>query len=316
MTLPTIDFDGPWKSALETYLADFLAFFFPEAHADIDWSRGYVFLDKELQQVAPESEAGRQLADKLVQVWRRDGADAWVLVHIEVQSQEQREFARRMFTYHYRLFDRYQRQIVSLAVLGDERATWRPDSFAYALWGCELSPRFPIAKLVDYRAQWASLEGNANPFATVVMAHLVAQETRQDATGRAQAKLRLTRRLYGLGYSREQIVSLYRFLDWLLRLPADLDDQVWETIRQYEEEQHMTYITTAERVGIQRGRIEGLLDGIALALEIKFGTAGIDLMPEIRQIDDLTVIQAIYERIKSAATPAEVQQVYTPQSPS
>jgi hypothetical protein len=81
-------------------------------------------------------------------------------------------------------------------------------------------------------------------------------------------------------------------------------------------EKLMAYVTTAERVGIKKGRIEGLLDGIALALEIKFGPAGIDLMPEIRQIDDLTVIQAIYERIKSATTPAEVQQVYTPQSPS
>ena len=312
MTLPTIDFDGPWKSALESYLADFLAFFFPQAHAEIDWSRGYVFLDKELQQVAPESEVGRQLADKLVQVWRRDGTDAWVLVHIEIQSQEQREFARRMFMYHYRLFDRYQRQIVSLAVLGDERATWRPDSFGYALWGCELSLRFPIAKLIDYRTQLTSLEGNANPFATVVMAHLAAQETRQDGGRRAQAKLRLTRRLYGLGYSREQIVSLYRFLDWLLRLPPDLDRQVWRTIRQYEEEQQMTYITTAERIGIEQGRREGLLDGIALALEIKFGQVGVDLVPEIRQIDDLTLIQAIYERIKTATTADEIRQVYTP----
>ena len=36
---------------LERYLADFLAFFFPQAHAEIDWHRGYTFLDKELQQV-------------------------------------------------------------------------------------------------------------------------------------------------------------------------------------------------------------------------------------------------------------------------
>jgi hypothetical protein len=316
MTLPPIDFDGPWKSALETYLADFLAFFFPEAHAEIDWSRGYVFLDKELQQIAPESEAGRQLADKLVQVWRRDGTDAWVLVHIEVQSQEQREFARRMFTYHYRLFDRYQRQVVSLAVLGDERATWRPDSFGYALWGCELALRFPIAKLVDYRSEWASLEGNANPFATVVLAHLTAQETRQDAEGRAQAKVRLTRRLYSLGYSREQIVGLYRFLDWLLRLPAALDRQVWQTIRQYEEEQHMTYITTAERIGMEQGRREGLLEGIALGLRLKFGAAGQALMDEIGQIDDPALVQAIFDRIETATTIEEIRQVYEPASKS
>jgi ABC-type uncharacterized transport system substrate-binding protein len=33
---------------MERYLADFLAFFFPAAHADIDWRRGFQFLDTEL----------------------------------------------------------------------------------------------------------------------------------------------------------------------------------------------------------------------------------------------------------------------------
>jgi hypothetical protein len=40
------DFDSPWKEALERYFPEFLAFFFPAAHADIDWRRGYEFLDK------------------------------------------------------------------------------------------------------------------------------------------------------------------------------------------------------------------------------------------------------------------------------
>jgi len=44
-----------------------------------------------------------------VKVCRRDGADIWVLAYIEVQSQENAEFARRMFVYYYRLFDRYAR---------------------------------------------------------------------------------------------------------------------------------------------------------------------------------------------------------------
>ncbi|MCG8353364.1 MAG: hypothetical protein MI924_36830 [Chloroflexales bacterium] len=42
---------------------------------------------------------------------------------IEIQGQEETAFAERMFVYHYRLFDRYHHPIVSLAVLGDERAT-------------------------------------------------------------------------------------------------------------------------------------------------------------------------------------------------
>ena len=43
------DYDSPWKEALERYLPDFLPLLFPEAHAGIDWSNGYEFLDKELQ---------------------------------------------------------------------------------------------------------------------------------------------------------------------------------------------------------------------------------------------------------------------------
>ncbi|HKO24652.1 MAG TPA: hypothetical protein VJY65_07925 [Chloroflexota bacterium] len=91
---------------MERYLTDFPAFFFPQAHAEIDRHRGYTFLDKELQQVVRDAALGRRLADKLVQVWRRGGEETWVLVHIEVQSQEERAFARRMFVYHYQLFDR------------------------------------------------------------------------------------------------------------------------------------------------------------------------------------------------------------------
>jgi hypothetical protein len=32
--------DSPWKVALEKYFPAFMAFFFPQAHADIDWERG------------------------------------------------------------------------------------------------------------------------------------------------------------------------------------------------------------------------------------------------------------------------------------
>jgi hypothetical protein len=61
-----------------------MAFFFPQAHAEIDWPRGYEVLDKELQQVVRAAETGRRVVDKLVKVWRRDGQEAWVLIHVEV----------------------------------------------------------------------------------------------------------------------------------------------------------------------------------------------------------------------------------------
>jgi len=57
------DYDSPWKDALEHAFPEFMAFFFPEAHADIDWSRGYESLDTELQQIVRDAPLGTRLAD-------------------------------------------------------------------------------------------------------------------------------------------------------------------------------------------------------------------------------------------------------------
>jgi len=84
-----VDFDSPWKEALDGDLQSFIALFFPVMHAEIDWSRGYETLDKELQQITPDAEDGRRYVDKLVQVWRQSGEPEWVLIHIEVQGQEE-----------------------------------------------------------------------------------------------------------------------------------------------------------------------------------------------------------------------------------
>lgn len=59
------DYDSPWKVIIERYFPDFMAFFFPAAHADIDWQRGYTFLDQELQQITPDAEIGGRRVDKL-----------------------------------------------------------------------------------------------------------------------------------------------------------------------------------------------------------------------------------------------------------
>ncbi len=117
-------YDSPWKEALKHFFPDFLDFFFRDAHSGIDWCLGYEFLDKELQQIARDAKLGRRYADILVKVWRHGGEEAWVLVHVEVQAQQQAAFAERMYVYNYRLYDRYRRPVASLAVLADEQPGW------------------------------------------------------------------------------------------------------------------------------------------------------------------------------------------------
>lgn len=80
------DFDSPWKEALEHYFPQFLQLLMPEMYREIDWQRPHEFLDKELQQVVRDTEAGRRHADKLVKVYTLDGSETWVLIHVEVQG--------------------------------------------------------------------------------------------------------------------------------------------------------------------------------------------------------------------------------------
>ncbi len=252
-----------------------------------------------------DAELGRRLVDKLVKIYRSGGEEAWVLVHIEVQSQPSSDFAERMYVYNYRIYDRYKRTVVSLAVLGDERRSFRPNEFGIELWGCLVSFKFPIVKLLDYKQQWSALEASSNPFATVVMAHLKAQETRSDATGRFASKLAITRRLYDLGYEREDVINLFGFIDWVMSLPEELEQEFQQQIQQLEEERRMPYITSVERSGIR----QGLLEGISLGLKLKFGDSGNSLKPEISDIRDVEQLRAILKRLETADTLSDLRQI-------
>ena len=284
MSTPTANYDSPWKEALEHFFPDFLAFFFPDAYADIDWRMGYQFLDKELQQIARDAELGRRFADILAQVWRQGGEEAWVLVHVEVQGQPQAEFAERMYVYNYRLYDRYRRPVASLAVLADEQAGWRPRQFGYELWNCRAGLDFPSVKLLDLRQRWLELEASPNPFATVVMAHLKAQETRQDPAARQGWKLQLTRRLYRLGYDRQRVLDLFSFIDWVLHLPEPQALDFWRQVQEIEEEKRMQYITSVERIGMQQGMQQGQADLLLRLLSRRFDAVSPRLVERVRRV--------------------------------
>jgi len=91
-----------------------------------------------------------------------------------------------MYIYNYRLFDRYRRHAASFAVLGDTGKKWRPKTYKQELWGCKVSFGFPAVKLSDYGKKWNSLRADKNPFAVVVMAHLLTQKTAGDHDRRGE----------------------------------------------------------------------------------------------------------------------------------
>ncbi len=255
------EYDSPWKEIIELFFPQFMAFFFADIAAAIDWSKPVEFLDKEFQRTIRRSEVGRQTVDKLVKVWLLSGDEVWILIHIEVQSQKENAFATRMYIYRYRIFDRYRRPILSLAILGDNDASWRPDRYESELLGNKESLQFGIVKLLDYEANWQELEHNPNPFAIVVMAHLKAMATQNKEQDRLFWKKTLIRDLYKRNYSRQEVFNIFRFLDWVMKLPDALELQIQIMIGEYEEAHQMQYVTSIERIALDRGHQEGLKEG-------------------------------------------------------
>lgn len=255
------DFDSPWKDILDLYFKEFMQFSFPAAYDQIDWVHGYDFLDKELQRITADAVVGRRTVDKLVRVYLAGGDELWVLIHIEVQSQRETDFAQRMFVYYYRIRDRFGARCASFAILADDNASWRPNEYRDELLGTQVSMRFSYAKLLDWEADEANLEKNHNPFSMVVLAHAKTRATRNQGQLRFRWKFVLTRMLYERSYAREQIVALFRFIDWVMLLPGDLQREYTQQVFEYEEENKMSYISPLERDAIARGVQQGEQSG-------------------------------------------------------
>ncbi len=261
MSTPNADQDSPWKLILRLYFPDAIRFFFPEIATQVDWSEPPEFLDKEFQQIAPDAEIGKRYADQLVKVQRLQEKPLFLLLHVEVQAAPERNFAERMFIYSLRIFDQFHQPASSLAILCDSQQDWRPQEYSLNAPGSYHQFGFTVVKLLDYRDRWQELEQDHNPFAMVVMAHLKTQATRRNATDRKEWKLRLIRTLYEKGYSRDDVLNLFKFIDWSMMLPEGLKQAFWEELRTYEQERHMPYITSVEQIGFDRGIQEGRQEG-------------------------------------------------------
>lgn len=305
------DYDSPWKEALDAYFEAFLALLFPEAHAQIDWARGWESLDKEFQQVVREAEFGRKYVDKLVKVWTKAGVECWVLIHVEVQTDRDPEFPLRMYVYHYRIFDRYNKPVASLAVLADDDPNWRLKEFHQSLFGCEAILRFPTVKLLEFASKEGELEESSNPFAKVVLAHLKTRQTHGDPTTRSVWKLRLVRGLYEQGFNARDVRELFRVIDWLMVLPPQLAVAFHRDLEEIRKEKGMPYVTSIERLCEARG----LRKGIEAILRVRFGDDGLRLMPEINEIHDEEQLAAILKALESAKSPDEVRPMWAPPTP-
>jgi hypothetical protein len=143
------------------------------------------------------------------------------------------------------------------------------------------------------------------------MAHLQTRTTRRKPAERYDAKLKLAKMLYQRGYKRQQVLDLFRFIDWIMTLPPELEQQFRYDVEQLETEVKMRYVTSIERLAMQEGwekgqeegREEGVQAGVRQSivgvLQARFGVVPTTAAGRLEQVEDLERLQAL---LREAAT--------------
>ncbi len=138
-----------------------------------------------------------------------------------------------------------------------------------------------------------------NIFAALTLMHRDAQETRGRPQARMRRKLDGYRRILRQGYTPDEIRTLLRLMEYLLRLPSELTRPTVAAMKQIaSEEIGMTLVTSFEEIGREDGRIEGRVEGRieerqALVLRLltrKFGSLPEEVSTRITGLDSDTVL--------------------------
>ena len=211
--------DRLWKGILEDLFPEAVAFFYPDHVHKFDFEQ-VEFLDKELEQLFPDSVDSRRYADKLVKCKMKSGDSSWILLHIEVQGYRDVDFSKRMFRYYYRLYDRYGIHIAALAIFVDSHKEFRPSVFFTSCLTTHLTYQFEDYKLLDHKEE--EFMESDNPFALVMLvARKALEKGKITDTRKLELKLRLYRRLILQGYSKHKISRLTTFIKYYV----NFDDQ-------------------------------------------------------------------------------------------
>lgn len=293
-----------WKSILEDIFDDFLRFFFPDADTLFDFQRGFEYLDKELEQLFPPDgdQYASRYVDKLVKVFSLSGAEEWVLVHIEVQGYRDLDFADRMFTYYYRIWDKYRKPITAFAILTDNCTHYLPSQFEQACLGTSLCFRFNSFKVLDQCED--ELSESDNPFAQVILITKTALTGKKIMLNELyRLKIQLAKRMLGRNIPKAKIGKLMNFLQFYVRLGSErldneFDFEITNAVNQnsipmtLEEAILQIVKEEATEYGLERGYLERNTTFVQnLLRETNFSTneiarlagVSIEFVEEIRQ---------------------------------
>ena len=227
------------------------------------------------------------------------------LVLNELQLRYQPEMPRRMRAYAALAEEKYNLPtypvLINILKASDAEI---PTSYASNIAGLRAIQDYRVINLweVDVNIAFAQPLPSLLPFVPIIKGGN-NESTIRDALRILRADEQLNQLETVLGFFATFVLDsaiVQQILRWDMAL---LEQSPWyqEIFSKGEE--------LGEARGELRGRKEELYSGIELALEIKFGNQGLELMAIISQITDLQKLKAIHQAIKTVNTANELQQI-------
>jgi hypothetical protein len=208
-----IFWDRLWKGIIQDFFADFLRYFFPQfAKEEVDFSKNFEFLDKELEALSPDKKQ-RQYVDKLVKIHLKNQQRQWLLLHIEVQGYQDANFAKRMYGYYARIRDKYDKPVMALAIYTDNNPAFHPKTYFEQQEETTLAFHFKTFKLLEKSPQELYIPGNPFSIATISAKKALEKQRQGDVSRLAWAK-ELVLALKAENYDDKQLRRLLHFIGY------------------------------------------------------------------------------------------------------
>jgi hypothetical protein len=155
----------------------------------------------------------------------KTGADQRIAFHIEQQHAPDKEFALRMFQGYYRMSDRLQVPVTSLAILtGDIKPV---DAYITSCYGTELNFKFGVYHVASADAE--ELKRDPRVFAVVILAAKRMLDAGENPGDRGKYSLELLSLTRERGYDASKMRNIQKFIYRILRIgDKNIDPKVRE----------------------------------------------------------------------------------------
>lgn len=261
------------KGAFEEWFPEFLRFLYPNADDLFDFSHKLVFMDKELLSIIPDRErnSDKRIADLLVKIHMKDGTEGHILINTELEGGNDHDFAKRIYQYHYRIWDRYNISVATIAIFTGDKNQKRPGEYWHQTLDTTISFRYRTYHIFDNDEEELLLLDN--PFSLVVLAcqkSLLEGKVPDEELG--NERLTIAKVLITHNYDRDRILSFLVFLKNFLYIENEEINRIFDT----EVEKlsggtiDMGIIETVKQQERNKGKREGKREeAIAIAKEMK-----------------------------------------------